>query len=800
MANADYQTVATGNFSQIARVTSFISRTATSISITDVRDIEGDGPAQGDLVLLNDEFMQITSVGVTSWGVKRGCLDTIPQEHAIGSNAFIVRTGSIGTDRREYLGTETISLKVLPKTPGGATPIEYAPPNQLTFGQRFARPYPPAQVKANYNHWGLPTIISSSVPLILTWVDRNRVLQADSVLGHNDAGVTPEDGVEYVIRLYTAGGTLVKTVTVINENRWTYSWQEMGTDFNLGAIGGGGIYEAYLTLHAKRDGFESRQFYRVNFARYLNEIPNVDSTPSVLLIRFTGNEGSTSATDESGQSTPIQFVGDAKITKQVASFQNGSLVIPNPASFVRLGNVGQVPANIYNALQSNSWTIEGFATVDAPDAGGVLFSVELDPVVGPPDFAIYVNIQTGNILMYRAGSLFLPNTTTRDRAPAPGQRFHWAVVCESISPGVNKMRWFINGQSMMTRRDGLTYFDWDYWSNSAPSIGHVRIGRASNGTWANGSFSAIGSIKISNTAKYTGPYTAINSGGTSFVFPADFTPPSDFAPNTPSIPNVDTTPSVLLLRFQGTEGSTATVDESGNSIPVAFFNNAIVTRTLPVFPNGSLVLPSPPPPSPKSYLKIGSGSQVPSQISSAFASGSWTIEGFASVGSSENTYMTVFALQDLSGGVTGKPEFAIAVGAQNSNPNIVIYFYGSLYLPRTVTRLPAPNRNKRFHWAVVCDEGKMRWFIDGKSLIARLDGLNAYDWDYMGAPGLTTGELLIGASATGIWSETSQSGIGAVKISNSAKYTGSYVKINPDGQTYTYNADFTPPDDFAPAP
>lgn len=44
MANSDYTNVATGNFTPIARISTAITRTMTTIGVTDVRDIEGNGP------------------------------------------------------------------------------------------------------------------------------------------------------------------------------------------------------------------------------------------------------------------------------------------------------------------------------------------------------------------------------------------------------------------------------------------------------------------------------------------------------------------------------------------------------------------------------------------------------------------------------------------------------------------------------------------------------------------------------------------------------------------------------------
>jgi hypothetical protein len=260
MANTDYARRTTGSFASVATLVTPITARSDRLVLTGVLSVLGQTPQVGSLILVEDEFMAIASITGTTWGVKRGCLDTVPKSHNGRATVYLVGD-RVATDKVEYLGGATITLKLRPRTTSGMVPIEYTPPNQIVFGNRFVRPYPPANLRANGVTWLDGCTLNATTDLTLTWATRNRVAQSDAILGHTDAGVAPEPGTTYTVKLYTDAGTLVRTVSGLTGTSWVYTFDAMVADFGLDPLRGTGIYPAYLTFESVRDGWASWQHY-----------------------------------------------------------------------------------------------------------------------------------------------------------------------------------------------------------------------------------------------------------------------------------------------------------------------------------------------------------------------------------------------------------------------------------------------------------------------------------------------------------------------------------------------------------
>lgn len=260
MAANDYELLTDGPLCPIGYLASPVGLGDTVITITDFRQVAG---ASEDLVLgmaimINDEIMKLGSTTLPTLTVSRGCADTIPASHDTASVAWFFDNDA-GTDGREYTAASTIGVKLLPFTgSGGSVPLEHAPPHALTFNWRFIRPYPPAQFECRGAAWHSEVfeITSTNGGAIFTWVGRNRIVQADQLVGHAESGVTPESGTTYTARVYKADDTLVRTVTGITGTTWTYAFSQ--------AIGDLPTKEGYVTIHSVRDGFESLHGYRTD--------------------------------------------------------------------------------------------------------------------------------------------------------------------------------------------------------------------------------------------------------------------------------------------------------------------------------------------------------------------------------------------------------------------------------------------------------------------------------------------------------------------------------------------------------
>lgn len=270
MANSDYSLVSSGAFCPMAVLAYPVSHLEPTFVLTDVREPATAPISVGMVGLIGREFVQVTAVTLPSITVKRGCGDTVPWTHNATTPIFFI-SGYTAVHRREFLGTEKVSIKALAKTNAGRVPVEYAPPNEVQFNLRFARPYPPAQFKTNGSAWNIGKYITPSAPLVLTWVDRNRLVQADQMLGHNDAGVTPEAGTTYRLRLAQSDGTVVRTVTGITGNTFTYTLADAVIDFAL--TPGTGEFEGRMFFGSVRDGLVCWQEYSAAFRIDRSVIP-----------------------------------------------------------------------------------------------------------------------------------------------------------------------------------------------------------------------------------------------------------------------------------------------------------------------------------------------------------------------------------------------------------------------------------------------------------------------------------------------------------------------------------------------
>lgn len=188
-----------GYFCPTATLTSSVGLAVSStLSLTAPEDL--------DLVELNTyavigtEYVLVTGVniGASTVTVSRGVLDTVPQVHAAGTRIFFV-DGFQATDETQYLSSDVVNVKMLPITGQGTLAIASAPANSLTFAQRQNRPYPPGFLRLNGVQY--PASVSGNT-LTVVWEPRNRLQQTESIITQSHSGISPEAGVTYNIRFY----------------------------------------------------------------------------------------------------------------------------------------------------------------------------------------------------------------------------------------------------------------------------------------------------------------------------------------------------------------------------------------------------------------------------------------------------------------------------------------------------------------------------------------------------------------------------------------------------------------------
>lgn len=263
MANADYVERGSGSFATVAVLSQELAPLAAQANITNLKTDGADMRTVGMAAMIGEEIVRVDAIGTGSITIARGCADTVPALHPPGTPVWFFGL-NVGTDGTEYFGTQAIAVKVIPRTPSKILEVAKSPPRDITFRQRFIRPYPPSDVRVG----GLsvfttsPRLTAGAPNMVLTWGTRNRVLQADQLIGHTEASVTPEVGTTHRVRLYSSAGDLVRTIDLGSALTLTLERGPLGID--LGVSDEGDV-SAHLMLDSVRDGHASLHAVRINF-------------------------------------------------------------------------------------------------------------------------------------------------------------------------------------------------------------------------------------------------------------------------------------------------------------------------------------------------------------------------------------------------------------------------------------------------------------------------------------------------------------------------------------------------------
>lgn len=218
-AGSAYEEVAMGDWCPTATVVEAATYTATSFTLANgklLAQVVVGMPAMWD-----DEIVRVDAINVGAGTITlaRGCADTVPATHAANSRLWFWQDVS-AADPTEYTGGESINVKLLTNTGSQQLAEASAVAMPLTFQQRQARPYPPARMRINGA--AAPQVIAAS-DLAISWSSRNRLTQADQLVGTESGSITAEAGNSYRLSFYGESGALAKAYTglTITSQTWT---------------------------------------------------------------------------------------------------------------------------------------------------------------------------------------------------------------------------------------------------------------------------------------------------------------------------------------------------------------------------------------------------------------------------------------------------------------------------------------------------------------------------------------------------------------------------------------------------
>ena len=241
-------------FAATATLAATVGATATSFVVEN--DVEFSTDVIGTAIMVGTEIMSVTDYvpGTKTVTVVRGCADTWPQTHVLGTRVWAMDDDP-SSDGRLYAEGETVEAKVLTRSWSSAMDEADAALLSMEMNGRIARPFPPADVKVDDD--SIYTLSGLHEEPTISFVERNRLTQADVLVGFFDGTVSPEVGTTYDIRVFDA----VDAVAPIG----TYTGIATGWQYTLASQivdGADTLDRVWFELVSVRDTLESWEPYR----------------------------------------------------------------------------------------------------------------------------------------------------------------------------------------------------------------------------------------------------------------------------------------------------------------------------------------------------------------------------------------------------------------------------------------------------------------------------------------------------------------------------------------------------------
>lgn len=398
MGTVDYQRVASGDFAPSALLTIAATKTDTVITVGTISD--GGLFTVGGAAFLGSEMVQIKGINFTTNQITigRGCGDTTPQMHAIGTRLWML-DGFGAVDENQYIATDTVNLKLSTIATGGELAIASAPVANVTLNQRATRPYPPAKLTINTLTYPSTTITG---PITPAWAHRDRVLQQDQLIDTNAANIGPEAGTTYTVRYYKPANTLVNTQTGFTGTS--------GTPYTPGGVAD----TVKVTIESVKSGLASWQTIDHTFAW---EPISAFSYVSALL-HFNGTNGSTTFTDSTGKIWTA--FGNAQISTAQSKFGGASGLFDGAGDYI------STPHHVSLNFGTGDFTIEFWQNMVSNT--GFQTIIHKGYATGSNGYVVQTGNGDGRINFYSiaAGSTLIAGETTG--TVITGTQYHIAIV------------------------------------------------------------------------------------------------------------------------------------------------------------------------------------------------------------------------------------------------------------------------------------------------------------------------------------------------------------------------------------
>lgn len=362
LPSESYAERASGDWAPTATLAAALPRAAAAAAVSFASVSRLDQVDVGTLALCDGELLRVDAIDPVAGTatLARGVGDTVPAAHAAAARVWFI-TDYLAGDGREYITGETVSARLITRAGAGTLDPAAAPVSSATLAQRQARPYPPGKLQVNGSAY--PAAILGV--LSLTWVHRDRIVQADQLLDTTAASVGPESGVTYALTEYGEAGTALRTVTGITAAADTWMLADE-------------ITASALTSPAPPRDLISPALPDYN-AIVLSDAP---------LAYWKLNETTgTTAADSSGNALSGTYAGSYTLASAPPSNAPGAVLLDGIIGYVNCGTPAAL--NITAA-----WTLEAWIYLTAkPNGAGII--CEAYPGSGNVLYALAFSNATG---------------------------------------------------------------------------------------------------------------------------------------------------------------------------------------------------------------------------------------------------------------------------------------------------------------------------------------------------------------------------------------------------------------------
>jgi hypothetical protein len=385
-----------------------------------------------------------------------------------------------------------------------------------------------------------------------------------------------------------------------------------------------------------------------------------------LLLKMDGANGSTTFTDSSPNALTVTVEGDAVISTAQSKFGGASGYFSGGTATLEYTSVLD--------LKDGDWTVETWWRAEDDSGDHTLFAVGTDNVGGAQVRVSAYPSASAFRLLCDAGSGWI--NTTLAGTYSIGQWYHVAATRAG-----NTFTLFI---------DGVQILSFSYGGSLAAYTGVTAIGfdGGAGGAFASYMNGYIDDLRITKgLARYT----------------ANFTPPTASFPL--GYTKVVTMPpageTVLLLHFDGANGSTTFTDSGENGLTVTVHGAAQISTTQSKFGGSSLLLDN----SENDWVSLDGSNNF------AFGTEDFTIEAWIYVPNNGDAPRWVVSSYDEAGSASPFAKWAFGL-----NPT-TLWFLAESTTPFTwslIMQCPTPvPRDAWVHVAVARSAGQIRVFLNG---------------------------------------------------------------------------------------